>query len=80
MFKGANAKVTARSGDIITLHDGATYKLGPVRNEHVPDGHADVKVGDILVAELESAPGAATFVYVHEGCGCRFLIYPEAQG
>lgn len=74
--KGMTLKIARLSENLITTSAGASYTLGPMPNDH--EGHPNPKTNDILVVENPQPHGQA-LVTVYDGCGCRFLIYPESN-
>ncbi len=74
--KGMTLRITKLAGSLITTSTSAGYRLGPMPREHA--AHPGPKVGDILVVENPQELGQA-LVTIYNGCGCRFMLYPEAD-
>ena len=76
MHEGQTARVTAVTATTITVECGGVhaYTLGPASAAHAR--HAELKIGDVLVAVNDSAATGDTLVRMTP-CGCTRLLHAE---
>jgi hypothetical protein len=79
MHQATTLRIVRIEADIITT-TGGRFTFGPMPAAHVDERHADPKVNDILITARHTPKDAPhVVVYVYNGCGCQFLIYPLAE-
>ena len=79
LSKGMTLRIEALDNRIITTSTKTRYALGPMPTEHARHpGESNAKVNDVLVVE-NPQPNGQALVMIYNGCGCRFMLYPQSN-
>ena len=71
MHEGQTLRVEAVTASIVTFDPGLRYRLGPATRGH--EAHAPLRVGDVLVVVMNSAPNGGTLKKLLL-CHCELLL------